>query len=151
MRERAHLPSSKSGSVFLEMSRPLLIDSSFYIRTLREKVEPWDLLLRVQGMSDDYDFMTCGVVVAEVLRGRSDPHVRARFAERFATMEFIGTTARTWERVAELAWTMDRRGEVIGLPDLTIAVCALEAEATVLTFDGHFRHVPGLRVTDVLL
>ena len=36
------------------------------------------------------------------------------------------------------------------IPDITIAVCALEADAAVLTLDSELKFVPGLRVINSL-
>jgi predicted nucleic acid-binding protein len=53
-------------------------------------------------------------------------------------------SAAGWQRVARLAWELDRRGEVLPLTDLIIGVTALEHQAAVLTFDRHFQKIPGL-------
>jgi len=89
-------------------------------------------------------------VVAEVTRGRADPFVLRKFRERFAVMIYLPTTNAVWERVTQLAWSLDRQGLVLPLPDLVIAAIALEADATVLTFDAHFQKIPGLRAIDRL-
>lgn len=39
---------------------------------------------------------------------------------------------------------------VMKIPDLIIAATALEADATVLTFDARFKKIPGLRAIDRL-
>lgn len=125
----------------------LLPDSSFYITCARRQEDPF---VSLAAHTEEWEFVTCGVVVAEVCRGRSDPHVLRKFRERFGIMIYLPTTNAVWERVAQLAWTLDRQGTVLQLPDLVIAATALEADATVLTFDAHFRQIPGLRVTGQL-
>ena len=128
-------------------SNLILPDSSFYITCARRQQDPFQELAT---RADESEFVTCGVVVAEVTRGRSDPYVLRKFRERFAIMVYLPTTNAIWERVAQLAWSLDRKGVVLQLPDLVIAATALEADATVLTFDAHFSQIPGLRVTDRL-
>ena len=44
-----------------------------------------------------------------------------------------------------------KAGHTYSQPDLIIAATALEAGATVLTFDAHFKKIPGLRATDRLI
>lgn len=127
------------------MGRPLLVDSSFYIRTAKTGGDPFLLLAE---LGEEWELATCGIVRAEVVRGRVMPPARARFNRAFDLMEFLPTSAETWRRVAELAWTLDRRGVVMQVTDLTIATCALEAGATVLTFDRDFCAVPELDVRD---
>jgi len=125
------------------MGRLLLPDSSFYIRMTRMRRDPFAVLA---GLLDDWEPAICGVVWAEVVRGRIQPAVRDRFNEAFSLMAPLETTAVVWRRAADLAWELDRAGCVLGLPDLTIAACALEYGAAVWTFDGHFDSIPGLTV-----
>lgn len=132
------------------MSELILVDSSYYIRLLALRADPLDQL-QVVADQIDCDYAICGMIWTEVLRGRSDPHVRERFNTAFARMCFINLDAVGWERTARLAWELDRRGEVIPASDLTIAASALEYDALLFTFDRHFARVPGLRVTSQLL
>ena len=125
----------------------LLPDSSFYITCARNHQDPFQKLVT---RAEDWEFVTCGVVVAEVTRGRADPFVLRKFRERFAVMVYLPTTNRVWERATQLAWSLDRQGVILPLPDLLIAATALEVDATVLTFDAHFKKIPSLRVADRL-
>jgi predicted nucleic acid-binding protein len=122
-------------------------DSSFYIGRSRLGRDPFSEL---HSFADDWEFATCGMVVLEVCRGRSDPNVLRRFQERFSVMLYLATTSSTWERANALAWNLDRRGIVLPAQDLVIAACALHHDAAVLTFDAHFQEVPGLRVVNEL-
>jgi predicted nucleic acid-binding protein len=129
------------------MSNLVLPDSSFYITATRTGRDP---LVELGAKADDYEIATCGLVQIEVLRGRSDPHVLRRFRDTFAVMIYIATTNATWERATQLAWSLDRQGIVIPATDLIIAACALQTGAAVLTYDTHFRQIPGLQVVDHL-
>lgn len=123
------------------MSRLVLVDSSYYIARLGERADPLDELRRFEF---EYEFAINGLVWAEVLRGRSDPYLRDRFDFFFSTMVFLHLSASGWRRVARLAWELDRRGDVIPLPDLIIGATALNHGAVVLTFDRHYQKIPGL-------
>lgn len=129
------------------MEKLVLPDSNFYINCARGGLDPF---VELAAHADVWEFATCGIVVIEVCRGRSNPHVLQRFRERFAIMPLIGTGTSAWEHAAQLAWSLDRRGVVLPVPDLIIAACALQAKAAVLTFDAHFRQIPGLTVIDSL-
>ena len=129
------------------MANLVLPDSNFYINCARAGIDPFREL---GARMDDYEFATCGMVVLEVCRGRSNPVLLQRFRERFAIMPFIGAGATVWEQATQLAWSLDRRGVVLPAPDLLIAACALQAKAAVLTADAHFEEIPGLRVLDRL-
>ena len=121
----------------------MLLDSSVFIRWSRQRQNP-ARTLRVYVRRGE--LKTCGVVRAEVLRGTSDPARRIELLTLFSTMEDIPTNFDVWEKVAMLAWTLDRQGKILPLPDIIIAACALEVDVPLVTFDGHFASVPGLTV-----
>lgn len=124
------------------MKHPLvLVDSSYYIRLASQRLDP---LAELTELELDYDFAINGIIWGEVIRGRSDPHVRDRYERAFGLTRMLHLSASGWQRVGRLAWELDRRGELIPLTDLIIAVTALEHGACVLTFDRHFQKVPGL-------
>jgi tRNA(fMet)-specific endonuclease VapC len=129
------------------MASLVLPDSNFFIHSLKAGLDPFAQLAQHAAKTE---FITCGVVVAEVTRGLRAPSLRQKFEENFALMTCVPTTAFIWKRAAQLAWSLDRQGTVLPLPDLIIAASALEADATVLTFDAHFQKIPGLRAVDRL-
>jgi predicted nucleic acid-binding protein len=128
---------------------PILVDSSFYITLLQAKADPLAWLESSSGLYD-YDFATCGIIWMEVLRGRSDPRLRDRFECFFQTAVFINQSPATWQRIARLTWELDRKGIVLPATDLAIAACALEHDVPLLTFDKHFRSIPGVIAIDSL-
>jgi len=127
------------------MANLLLPDSSFYITALREGRDPLRELIQ---NADDHDIATCGIIILEVTRGRSDPNVLRRFHDAFAVIIHLTTTNQIWERASQLAWSLDRQGVILPAPDILIAAHALQADATVLTHDAHFSSIPGLHVID---
>jgi predicted nucleic acid-binding protein len=129
------------------MANLILPDSNIYIGAVRAGRDPFR---QFASALDEWEFATCGMVMLEVCRGLRDPAVLQRFRERFAVMVYLATGSSMWERAAQLAWSLDRRGIVLPAPDLLIAACALQADAAVLTADAHFQEIPGLRVIDHL-
>lgn len=129
------------------MANLILPDSSYFITHAREGVDPFQ---KLRAHADEWEFATCGIVLMEVCRGRRDPNVYRRFRERFSVMIFVSSTSSTWERATQLAWSLDRQGIVIPATDILIAATALHAGAAVLTYDAHFRQIPGLEVLDRL-
>ena len=127
------------------MSRPILVDSSWYIRTSKLGEDPLELL-RIHG--ETRDMATCGVVMAEVGRGVRNPRLLERFHLAWSCMLYIDDGFKRWEATLELAWELDRKGIVLPLPDLHIAACALHAGAVILTYDEHFQMIPGIDATD---
>lgn len=125
----------------------VLVDSSFYIDRLRAGEDPFE---EFEKHADETDFVTCGVVMTEVLRGVKIRKARDRMEGLMGVMLYVPTSNSIWQRVAELAWKLDREGLGMQVTDLVIAVSALEADAMVLTFDSDFKRVPGLRVISTL-
>lgn len=129
------------------MAELILPDSNFYITSARKGRDPFQELA---AHAEEWEFATCGMVVLEVCRGRSQPRLYERFRERFAVMIYLQSTSTVLERATHLAWSLDRQGLVLPAQDLLIAACALQAGAAVLTHDKHFQSVPGLRVLEQL-
>jgi predicted nucleic acid-binding protein len=129
------------------MASLILPDSNFYINSARDGRDPFKELA---AHTEEWEFATCGMVVLEVCRGRSQAPIYERFRERFAVMIYLQDTSQIWERATQLAWALDRKGLVLPAQDLLIAACALHHQAAVLTYDRHFQSIPGLEVRERL-
>jgi hypothetical protein len=121
----------------------ILIDSTKYITWMRQGRNPVALL--VPSLTTG-ELLTCGIVRIEVLRGVIKPKAKAELTRFFDIIPEIPLTSVLLGEVAELAWTLDRQGQVLPLSDLIIATCAKRAGATVITEDLHFRQIPGLKL-----
>lgn len=131
----------------LMVARLLFPHSNYYILGARRRIDPF---VALAPRTEEWEIATCGMIVLEVTRGRSDPHLLRRFQSAFAQMIQLPATGAVWERASALAWSLDRRGLVLPAPDLLIAAIALENEATLLTFDHHFAAIPGLDAVESL-
>jgi len=125
----------------------VVADSSFYIHELRQKRQPF---LQMEELGDAVEWATTGMVVLEVCRGFAAPSVRDEFLARYASMIFLPTNNRVWEDAARIAWQLDRKGNSIPAQDIIIAAHCLQHDARLLTNDGHFATVPGLKLAYVL-
>ncbi|GAB4182164.1 MAG: hypothetical protein Fur0032_23260 [Terrimicrobiaceae bacterium] len=124
---------------------PLLVDSSIYIKHLRDGEDVRQLLLPHFHAAMLYN---CGVVRAEVIRGIKAPHARDGMEAFFDIVPEVPCDARAWRHAAQLGWELGRMGKWPPVTDLMIAVCAIRVNATVVTLDQHFNGIPNLRVTD---
>jgi predicted nucleic acid-binding protein len=129
------------------MEENVLVDSSWFIRRFRERRDPFRELAAAD---DRYEFYSCGVVMAEVSCGIAVPRHYEIVREAFSVMCWVPTSDRVWDRVTELSWKLARRGIIMKLPDLIIAVSAMEVDAAVLTHDSDFSLIPGLQVLSSL-
>jgi predicted nucleic acid-binding protein len=121
----------------------VLVDSSIYIQLIRDGKDPVTELAEAFEITE---IAGCSVVRCEVLRGMIRPKAKAHLAAFFDLLIHVPTDERVWSETEELAWQLDRRGRVLPLTDVVIAVCALRIGASVLTLDRHFESVPRLRL-----
>lgn len=126
---------------------PVLADSSFYIRLLREGHDP---LRRLALAAATRDLAVCGVIRCEVGRAMRPVERLQRFQQFWNVMINIPTDDLLWEAVEATAWKLDRSGVILPLTDLVIACCAQRIGAVVLTFDQHFSQIPGVRAVSRL-
>ncbi len=124
--------------------RSVLVDSSWWIEEARAGRDPVRELLVASHL---HDLVVCGVVRCEVARGIRSVRALEKLRQVWDVMVHVPTDNRRWTEAEELLWSLDRRGHHLPLPVALIAVCALAAEAAVLTLDKHFWFVPGLRAS----
>ena len=126
---------------------PVLADSSYYLRLLRQGRDPLKALALAAATRD---LVICGIVRCEVGRGLRPAKARHYFRAFWDVMINVPANERLWEEAEQTLWELDRRGIVLPLTDVVIACCAKRAEAVVLTYDRHFYEIPGVRATDHL-
>ena len=62
------------------------------------------------------------------------------------TVSFLGASAETAEIFAQIKNDLRKAGTPIPINDVWIAAQAMETGSVLVTYDGHFRGVPGLRL-----
>ena len=125
------------------MEKPILVDTSVYIRLLRKNRDPAAAFFEHY---DTYQLVTCGLVRLEVLRGVRNEQARDRLGRFMDTMQYVSADPALWDEAAMLAWRIDRAGYFIPNTDAFIAACAFRRGAAILTHDIDFQRVPGLTV-----
>ena len=123
----------------------VLVDSSVYIHLLRTGTDP------VAALAERFEateLVGCDIVRCEVLRGIIRPKARADLATFFDLLVHVTMDHRTWQETENLAWRLDRAGQVLPLTDIIIATCAFRAGASVLTRDRHFAQIPQLPLAE---
>jgi len=127
------------------MSRPVLVDSCWYIQQARDGKDSLRVLALI---AESRDIATCGIIQAEVGRGLRHPGWLEKYRRAWSVMLYLDSGQRRWEETLELAWRLDRRGITLPIQDIHIAACAIHAGAVVLTYDRHFQSIPGVDATD---
>ena len=121
----------------------VLIDSCIYITLSKRGFDP---AVEIMDRLELEDIVTCGMVRLEVVRGIALPKARSRIEAFFDVMQNVPMDNKLWEEACEIGWQVTRQGNNMPAQDIIIAACALRVNAAVLTHDGHFDHIPGLRV-----
>ena len=126
---------------------PVLADSSYYITLLRRREDP---LRNLALAAATRDLAISGIIRCEVGRGLIHPQVLKRFHAFWDVMIQVPTDNHLWAEVEQTLWQLDRESCVLPLPDVVIACSAKRIGGVVLTFDHHFRKIPGVRAVDRL-
>jgi predicted nucleic acid-binding protein len=129
------------------MANAVLVDSCYFIDRLRADSDPF---AELASFDEEWEPVTCGMVMLEVLRGIRHEGDHARYRETFAVMACIASTGRIWESATAILRSLARRGFAIPPQNAIIAASALSIDAPVLTFDRHFLHIPRLVVVESL-
>ena len=131
-----------------DFDEPIIVDSAVYIdhiragRDIRQELMPY----LANGI-----LFNCGIVRGEVIRGFKNTRLKAEMTAFFNIIPEVPTSARMWQLVAEMAWTLDRTtGGHRPLTDIIIARCAMQIGAVLVSPDRHFRDIPGLKVRETL-
>lgn len=125
------------------MSRPVMVDSSWYIAQARRGKDPLQELALV---AEDRDIAVCGLICTEVGRGLRQRRFLDAYIEAWQQMLYVPSTQKRWQETLQLAWNLDRSGIILPLQDLHIAACATHIGAVILSHDGHFAKIPSATV-----
>lgn len=131
-----------------DLDEPILVDSAIYIDRLRAG---HDIRQELMPYLANGMLFNCGIVRGEVIRGLKTPRLKAEMTAFFNIIPEVPTNAKMWQLVAEMAWTLDRTtGGSRPLTDIIIARCAMHVGAVLVSPDGHFRDIPGLKLREAL-
>jgi tRNA(fMet)-specific endonuclease VapC len=92
--------------------------------------------------------VTEGEMLFGVVRRPEARRLRAAVNELLAAIDVLPWTSATARRYATLRAGLERQGRPLSALDLMIAAHAAEHDMTLVTNDGAFGAVPGLRVED---
>ncbi len=126
--------------------RKVLLDTSAYSHLLRGNEEVLDALSHA-----DLTYMSV-FVLGELYAGfkggskeANNRHLLEGFLRR-TSVRIITATQETAEVFAEIKHALRKAGTPLPLNDIWIAAHAVETGSVLVTYDAHFRLVPGLRL-----
>jgi predicted nucleic acid-binding protein len=119
----------------------VLVDSSVWIDFFRGR---GDAVKRLDPLLADDRAATTAIIVAEVASGARTRGVFDELTLRLGALPSLPEPQNEWRRVAELRFTLARRGVQAHLVDLVIALAAADAGHRLLTRDDDFAEIAGL-------
>jgi tRNA(fMet)-specific endonuclease VapC len=128
-----------------------LFDTTYIIDLLRHDRKALDKAEDVDKSMAPKSIST--ITVHEVLRGIYYLYEGKKRSEKLKLTELalnkfdvISYTYRVAKKAAEIDAYLVKRGEMITFPDVVIAAIALTYDLILVTNDGHFRRIEGLKV-----
>lgn len=125
----------------------IVVDTSVYIDWMRNRINPAKQLSPFFQKQQIYHY---GLISAEVLRGMTIQRHKTEMETMFRFAQDIPTTSNFWNEVANLAWDLDRTGNIIPITDIAIAHACISANCTLITLDKHFQKIPKLKILSSL-
>ena len=120
----------------------VLVDTSAWIEFFRGGTHPVaDVVDRL--LFDDRVALT-GVVRAELLQGARNDAQKTALGRQLAATTRLIDPPDMWDRVADLGYSLRRKGFEVRLPDLAIAVVAMAHDIPVLSLDAHFEAIAAI-------
>jgi predicted nucleic acid-binding protein len=120
----------------------VLIDTSAWIEFFRGSAHPVAAL--VDRLIFDDRVALSGVVRAELLQGARSDAQKATLGRQLAATTLLPDPPDLWDRVADLGYTLRRKGFDVRIPDLAIAVVAQAHDVPLLSLDAHFEAIAGV-------
>lgn len=118
----------------------VLVDTSAWIEFFRHPHSTPAAV--VENLLDRDSVCTTGVIVAELLQGTQSPKESATLIARFQPIDRLEVTFDLFVAAGELASALRRRGAILPLTDLIVAVVAHANGCSVYTLDSHFDRIP---------
>lgn len=130
--------------------RKVLLDTNAYTKLLLGD----SAVLEELGKADNV--YLSAIVLGELFagfKGGKQEIENKRMLEKFLAkpqVDIIPVSKETAEIFGEIKYKLSRAGSPLPINDVWIAACAIEAGAILITYDGHFTKITGVRIWDIL-
>ena len=110
----------------------ILVDTCVIIDYLRTPTP------EIKNIFKKNEIATCGVVMAEILRGASSEKQFNQLKKAMECFEYIPFEQSDWESLSMLLYTLKSSGISVPFQDAMIALLAIKADCSLWTTDRHF-------------
>jgi tRNA(fMet)-specific endonuclease VapC len=125
----------------------MILDTNVLVALLKGAPEANQALLRLEETSDEP--ATTIISAYELLRGAyissNQEKNLTEVRELLSNMQVLDLTLQACEEAAKIYQYLRKKGHLIGEHDLLIAGIAKAFDGTLLTRDGHFKQIQGLK------
>lgn len=125
------------------MTASVVVDASVWIHFLNAPASP--LGSQVQRLLEEERAEVTSLTLAEVLQGARSEAEFEGILDVFRDVERVQELRTDWVEAARMVCSLKRRGVSLVLSDALLAVVSLRMGSLLLTLDGDFDRVPGLR------
>ena len=115
----------------------VLIDTSVWIFALGRNFLP-QIREKVDGLLERNEVAICPMIQMELLAGTRTKREFEKLKSRLASLYEIEITGSVWEKAAEMACSLRRKGITIPSTDILIAAAAVSEHIRIVHADEHF-------------
>jgi predicted nucleic acid-binding protein len=124
------------------MHNGVLVDTSAFISFFRGMNHADEVAVLLK----DNRAVVTGIIIAELLQGIKDSKEEQKIAELFQAINSVELTTELWIKAGLLAFSLRKKGIILPLTDIAIAVIALEYDLPLFTLDKHFQEIGGIKL-----
>jgi predicted nucleic acid-binding protein len=130
--------------------RLVLIDTSAWIKALRQKGHSPQLASLVSRLLEEDRVVTLPLVILELLAGIKSDKDYHELLEEFNALHQLDLTDKLWQEAYRVSFRLKKGGLIVPIADLILSVLAIHYDCELLHADRHFdllaKYLP-LRIT----
>lgn len=115
----------------------VLVDTSVWVSALGKNFLP-DVREKVDGLLEKNEVAICAMIKLELLAGTKTKKEFTILESRLDSLYEIALTEKVWQKAAEVAFSLRRKGITAPSTDILIGAAALSERAHLLHADEHF-------------
>jgi len=120
----------------------VLIDTSVWIEFFRNRDA--NLVNVVRELIESNRAYLCGVPLSGLLQGIKNQGERMTVKKALHGLPYIEMDIERWEEAGNISLGLRKKGRLIPLTDIFVAVLAIHYNLEVFTLDVHFQLIPGI-------
>ena len=119
------------------MNKKILIDTSLWIEALKKDCPEKIKEMIFKAIDEDNAFIT-GIIMVELLSGAKTVKKYEQLKNNLEALIYLDTAVDVWEKAAEIAFTLKRKGINVPSGDILIASLAIRYDVLLIHMDKHF-------------